>query len=734
MKKRHAMLLAFAATALGAVSALQAAVKPAPVFADHMVLQRELDVPVWGTADAGEEVAVAFAGQRLTATADEQGQWMVQLKGLQANAEPQELTITGKDSSVTIRDVLVGEVWLCSGQSNMEMPLWTGQSHWGNVDGDKIADASANPLIRTTRMRPYDWSPLPRTDFPMAWEAIGPDNARSFSAVAYFFGRELQAQLKMPIGLVTSHWGGTRIEPWTPPCGFDSVPELKDIATAVNAKLPNHPDYGAAVAEVNKAYGDWLTTFNQAAVAKGALPEPPAFPEKLKPWTHHQQPTVLYNRMLYPFVPFAFRGAIWYQGCSNLHDAMLYKHKMQALFNGWKQVFRNPNLQFFFVQLAPYRYGNNWEALPRLWEAQEAFTRENEPQVGMAVINDWGDFKDIHPHHKEPVGKRLANLALNRTYGRADIRPDFPRPSKAAVEGNAYVVSFDHVKAWKTKDNKPFTNFEIAGLDGIFHPADVAVRNGTELAISSAEVAKPFHVRYLWHHTKEGEVFNEEMLPLGAFRFSQDITEKDVLDSLGEQRLVYVVEPTDGKTNNNQVNYLTDNAAAITGKVKRVTYFIDATTKAGERNWMAVGMDAFTEDASKCGVPIAATKAHFQTKVRNLIVLTNVPNIPTGSFDEGNIEFWPNNYAVDNGLRLPGANTRVYDFDDKLSPPEKGYGSMQIHLFKQRTTLFAYNCFNARQNADFGFGNSTGKTADWTFTGNLKNYQTVRISVYVTTE
>ena len=184
MKKRHAMLLAFAATALGAVSALQAAVKPAPVFADHMVLQRELDVPVWGTADAGEEVAVAFAGQRLTATADEQGQWMVQLKGLQANAEPQELTITGKDSSVTIRDVLVGEVWLCSGQSNMEMPLWTGQPHWGNVDGDKIADASANPLIRTTRMRPYDWSPLPRTDFPMAWEAIGPDNARSFSACA----------------------------------------------------------------------------------------------------------------------------------------------------------------------------------------------------------------------------------------------------------------------------------------------------------------------------------------------------------------------------------------------------------------------------------------------------------------------------------------------------------------------------------------------------------------------
>lgn len=732
MKKQ---ILAVMFVVLGAVG-IQAKVVPAPVFCDHMVLQREMKVPVWGKADANEKVTVTFAGQTLEAVAGADGAWEVSLSPMPANAEPQVLTIKGAANEVVVKDVLVGEVWLCSGQSNMEMPLWTDNPRWRNYDGDKHVANSANNLIRTSRMRPYGWSTLPRTDYVMKWEAVGPENAASLSALAYFFGRDLQAALKVPIGLVTSHWGGTRIEPWTPPCGFDSVPALADIARSVNAKIPGTKEYDEFAQRVNNDYNAWLETFNAAIAKKAELPVPPAFPQELTPWSKHQHPTVLYNRMVYPFVPFAFRGAIWYQGCSNRGEDMLYKHKMQALFNGWKQVFRNPDLKFYFVQLAPYRYGGDVEALPRMWEAQEAFTKENEPQVGMAVINDVGDFGDIHPHDKETVGKRLAGLALKRTYGFKDMKVDFPRPVKAVVEGSTYVVSFEHVEKWvSTAEGGAIKDFEIAGIDGIYKPATVEVR-GTDLVLSSPEVKKPFGMRYLWHQTIAGKLYNEVKLPLGGFRFSVPVTESDIMGELGAWQKAYVFEPMKGGSNSKKTSYTEDHSATIKGAVKRVSYFVAAENESGAQQWMCVSMDAFTPEVGKCGVPSVASGAFFQKKVKNVQVLTNVKGIPTGTFEEGNIEFWPNNYSTQNTLRLPGSNANVYDFDDQISEsePKAGYGSMQVHLFSKRLTLFAYNQFGAGRNADFGFGNSQGKTRDWTFTGALKNYKNVKISVYVDIE
>jgi len=371
---KQVLFTALAVMSAGALT-VQAKVALAPVFADNMVLQRELPAAVWGVADPKEEVTVSFAGQTVKAQANDKGEWKLRLAALPASKENRVLTAAGKDNSVTVNNVLVGEVWLCGGQSNMELPLWGGSPKFRDRKGAMIASLSHYPLIRFSRMAKYDFSVTPRTDYPMQWQAIRPDNVAPLSATAFYYGVELYRALDILIGLVTAHWGGTRIEPWTPPCGFASVPSLKGVLDTLASLKPPTPG------------------------VKGL----------------QQQPTVLFNRMVYPFVPYTFRGAIWYQGCSNLGDGAAYCDKMHALVNGWKTVFENPALKFYFVQLAPFIYGGDGKALPVIWEAQQKFADE-EKDAGMAVITDVGDLHDIHPNDKETVGRRLALLALNRDY------------------------------------------------------------------------------------------------------------------------------------------------------------------------------------------------------------------------------------------------------------------------------------------------------------------------------
>jgi sialate O-acetylesterase len=458
------------------VLSVQAKVTMAPVFGDNMVLQRELPVAVWGKADPQEEVKVSFAGQSVTAKADDSGAWKLRLAAMPASKENRTLTAAGRDSTATAKNVLVGEVWLCSGQSNMEQPLWGGSPRFRDRKGAMIASLANYPLIRFSRMANYDFSVTPRTDYPMQWQAIRPDNVAPLSATAFYYGVELFRALDIPVGLVTSHWGGTRIEPWTPPCGFESVPSLKGIL-------------------------DSLATLKPKTEGEKNL---------------HQQPTVLFNRMIYPFVPFTFRGAIWYQGCSNLGDGALYCDKMHALLNGWKKVFENPGLTFYFVQLAPFTYGGDGKSLPVIWEAQQKFATE-EKDAGMAVITDVGDLRDIHPSDKETVGRRLALLALNRDYGMKAVKADSPTLKESKVESGKFVLTFNHAESWYTVGNQPAKNFEVAGEDGVFAPATVEIK-GAQLVVGSDKVAAPKHLRFMWDQSCEGNLYNEACLLPGAFR------------------------------------------------------------------------------------------------------------------------------------------------------------------------------------------------------------------------
>lgn len=724
-----------AAFAVSAIMNAEAKVELAPVFSDNAVLQRDVEVPVWGFADPGEKVTVKFAGQAKTAVAGKDGKWSVKLSPLAASKENRTLEASGPENSVSANNILVGEVWLASGQSNMEQPLWGGNPNFrhrnANGTGKEVADSANMPLLRFTRV-PYQWGPLPSDRENIYWyQAVPGGELENTSGTAFFFARELQKALDIPVGILIGHWGGTRIEPWTPPEGFDSVPELADIARNVNAKLPGTKEYKEVGAKVAADYAAWLETYKNAIANGGQPPLPPEFPAEQRPYDNNQQPTVLYNKMLYGYVPYAFRGAIWYQGESNMGEGMLYKHKMRALLNGWKKVFNNPKMKLYFVELAPFAYWGDPAMLPELKEAQQAFAAE-EKDAGIVVISDAvHDVNDIHPADKEIVGKRLAYLALNRDYGRTDIKADSPKLKGYQVKDGKFVLDFDFVKKWKAPDGEiPY--FEIAGMDGAFYPGKVKI-DGKRLIVGSDKVSEPKALRYMWHPTDEGKLANEAGLVLGAFRIKYEPDFAQLLEyykARGKLVYEYDLKSGSGFGDNSRVNYIADNSADAKN-FSRVIYLAELENNAGEKQFVCVSMDPFTSDARQIGVPVKSSGASFQTKVSNMSVLTNVPGVRTGMFGEGNIEFWPNNYGTRNAADIPGADNNTYDFGDEKGEPEIGYGSMQIHNFGARQTVFAYNKFSAGADADVGIGNQPGGNPDWTFSGSMKNYKTAKLYIFV---
>ena len=705
---------------------VQAKFSVAKVISDNMVLQREMKTPIWGKAAPGAEVTVKFADQTAKATAGKCGKWIAYLAPMQASKTNRTMTITCGKETITVKNILVGEVWLCSGQSNMEMPMWTTRPRWRAADGDKYVKMANYPQIRIVITRPYGTSVTPDDTFNVKWQPMSPNNTSLFSATAFFFGTRLHQKLNIPIGLITSHWGGTRIEPWTPPCGFDTVPELQNIADSVNAKIPGTKTYKRFADSTQKAYAKWMADFVRAGENNEVLPMPPAFPEELKTIDiTNRTPTAIYNKMIVPYLPYAIRGAIWYQGCSNLRDGMLYAKKMQALLNGWRNVFRNPDMRFYFVQLAPYTYGNNKTGLAQLWEAQQAFEDANDSKVGMAVINDVGDFKDIHPRDKKTVGYRLADLALSRDYGKKDIKALYPRLEKYEIKDGKFILSFKNVKKWKTAGGlSKVDTFQLADATGDFKKAFVTVK-GTQLVVWSDEVKNPVSLRYMWLHVCAGKLFNENGLPLGGFRIEKAASEQEIVKSF-EKQGYKLVEQYSARNRKRVI----DKRASVTKPFTKVLYLVAATQKDGAFKWLAISMDPHTSDAKLAGVPLSDTKIKFQKIVNNVNILGNVAPFAGTTLRNANIEFWPNNYGPQNKAKVPNASSQVYDFGDEVVN-DIGYGCMQIHDFKAKTTIFALNNFRSGT-PDFGFGNANvGKNPDWTFAKTGSNYKSINVYTFL---
>jgi len=431
------------------------------VFGGHMVVQREKPLVVWGWAAPGEKLTVEFGSEKISVQANEHGEWKGTLPAMKAGG-PYVMTVTGS-GMVRVEDVLVGEIWLASGQSNMEMGI-------GMCRDSKQEIAAADyPNIRLL-MIPNRWTPEPQSDLAESssevegvWKVCTPKSVASggwggFSAAAYYFGRELHKKLEVPIGLIDATWGGTRIESWTPPEGFAAVPALARESELVQLGDPRTRLHQQRLEQTLDATAEWLKAARDALTNQKLVPAMPTYPSELLPPHDVQTPTALYNGMIHPLHPFPIRGAIWYQGESNMGEGMAYTEKMKALIGGWRQMWSEGDFPFYFVQIAPYDYGGNPERVGEFWEGQAA--AQEIPNTGMAVINDIGNLKDIHPANKQEVGRRLALWALAKTYNQKGVLCSGPTFKGMTIESDNLRLDFDNVGGGlKSRDGKPLTWF-----------------------------------------------------------------------------------------------------------------------------------------------------------------------------------------------------------------------------------------------------------------------------------
>lgn len=685
-----------------------------------MVLQRQKPIRIWGWADQGESVHVTIAEKSATAQAGDDGRWQVELPAMDANADGVTLTVAG-NNTVQLKDVLIGEVWLCSGQSNMEWSVRASE----NAD-QEIASAN-HPLIRHIKI-PRVPSADPLADLSAPWQVCSPDTVGNFTACGYFMARKLLAELDVPIGLVNSSWGGTRVEPWTPPVGFQQVDALQDIHKTILEKTPTTEAYQQRLQAHLEATEKWIAAASEASQNKTRVAASPAFPNELTPFTSHQDPTMLYNGMIHALVGFPIRGAIWYQGESNHGEGMLYFEKKKALIGGWRQLWGQGDFPFYFVQIAPFQYGNEDPTiLARFWEAQQAV--EQIPNTAMVVINDIATLNDIHPPNKQDVGARLAMLALKHDYGREDVVAHSPQMSSLKQEPGRLVIRFENTGGGlKTRDGNPPSHFEVIGVGSGGYKAAKAVIDGDSVILTADEVENPVAFRFAWHKLAEPNLTGGTGLPVGAFRGGE---EPDFLSSLAiddEYKLVYSI---DLKNLRREIQYEADHSDRVSG-FDRIGYALELKVDGNADQTVFVTMNAFTDDIKKIAIPTVSSQASFQQPVEDLEVYSNVDSLTTGTgIATGNIEFWPDNYGPQNSGGVKGASGSQYDFGDQPSPPTDGYGSMQVHNHGAAQTIFAVNHWGAGATADIGIGNSDGEHRDWTFSSNAGSYTSAKLQVYV---
>jgi sialate O-acetylesterase len=426
------------------------------------------------------------------------GHWQVRLKPLQAGG-PFTMTITG-DNTINVNNLLIGEVWLCSGQSNMGFQL----SRAANA-AEAIA-AAGDPQLRLFSV-PHGATDTPLTDVAGTWKASTPETAPTFSAVAWFFGRELRRALKVPVGLIDSSVGGTPAEAWTSHATLEADPELRQILELQAQKVK---DYDPATAAAKRKQA--TEKQKQAAAKAKAAGEParkaPRAP--VDPSHSSSRPSALYNAMIAPLEPYAIAGAIWYQGEANAGRATQYQKLFPAMIQNWRQAWGQGDFPFLFVQIAPFE-----RMTPEIREAQ-LLCWQKVPRTAMAVITDIGEEKDIHPTKKEPVGARLALAARAIAYSEK-LEYSGPVYASLKVDGNRAVVSFTHVGSGLVAQGGELKGFTIAGADGSFVSATAAIE-GDKVVVSSPSVAKPVAVRYGWANMPDVNLANKEGLPATPFR------------------------------------------------------------------------------------------------------------------------------------------------------------------------------------------------------------------------
>ncbi|GAB4018688.1 sialate O-acetylesterase [Spirosoma koreense] len=456
------------------------------IFGHNMVLQQGKPVVIWGKASAGETVRVQFSNQQQTTSADASGQWRVTLKPLSVSATPSELVIAGTNT-IRLQNILVGEVWLCSGQSNMEYtmrknskvsPSLATQSVDGHNPVEELNYAD-NPQIRVFLVNRKE---LSKPDsLHRGWNMAQDSALRSFSAPAYFFAKELFKHLNVPIGVISSAVPGSRIEPWISEAAFRQ----------------------------DGYYGT----------------------QKIE-----GEPGKFYEPMIRPLVPFAVKGFLWYQGESNcfLKETLTYAHKMKTLITSWRNAWTDQSLPFYYVSLAPFRYSESKgkvvltrETLPEFREAQELVLAL--PRTGMIVTTDLAsDLSDIHPPFKWEIGRRLALLALATDYGK-DIVAEGPVFEKMKLKGQTIALTFTKMgSSLISHDGQPLHDFTIAGADGVFVPAQARI-DGKHVLVSAASVPHPVAVRFAWNEAAQPNLFNKEGLPAHPFRTDNPLKANDLL-------------------------------------------------------------------------------------------------------------------------------------------------------------------------------------------------------------
>lgn len=503
-----------------------------PVFSDNMVLQRNEPVCIFGEGTSGAVVSVEFAGQRQAVPVSESGRWSVRLEPLETASVPAVMTVVASSSAgrqeKKIQNVLVGDVWFCSGQSNMAVPV--SQS----LDAEKEIAAAQHPELRFLKVR-QDVALAAREDVIVerAWSVCTPESVGDFSAVAYYFGREIQRESGVPIGVIQSAWGGTPIEAWIPAAAMESDSECAAVLKPWEDMRQKIEDYDAnfghyveerkkELQELNRVLWQW-TLRKRAAKEKGEAFSEPAPKARTPPLPGHQNtPEGLFNAMVSPVTPLAIRGVIWYQGESNANQveaARLYGKQLPLLIKSWRAAWKRPDLPFYLVQIANYdavqtspKENGGWPLL----RAMQLQTWKNTPHTGMASTIDLGEADNIHPKNKQEVGRRLARYALKNEYGK-DETVSGPIFRSARRSGGKVVLDFDYAEGGLAAREGSPMGFALGGADGKWHWAQAEIAGGI-VYLQSEHVSSPVAVAYGWASNPIGNLYNPSSgLPVVPF-------------------------------------------------------------------------------------------------------------------------------------------------------------------------------------------------------------------------